>query len=81
MLLHIRLSQASGAVNVAAGAAAAGAASFFRQQAVAATHAYWQILQLVPTSTPGQFKVSLLRPTLSLHCCRLTSAAGRRAAR
>ena len=51
---------------MAAGAAAAGAASFFRQQAVAATHAYWQILQLAPTSTPGQFKVSLLRPNLGL---------------
>jgi hypothetical protein len=38
--------------------AASGAAGFFRQQAAAATHAHWQLIQLAGTSTPGIFKAS-----------------------
>ena len=37
---------------------AAGAAGYFRQQAAAATHSHWQLIQLAATSTAGIFKVS-----------------------
>ncbi|DBA81285.1 TPA: hypothetical protein ACH3X2_006902 [Trebouxia sp. C0005] len=37
-----------------------GAAGFFRQQAAAATHTHWQLIQLAGTSTPGTFKAWVL---------------------
>jgi len=40
--------------------AASGAAGFFRQQAAAATHTHWQLIQLAGTATPGIFKASFV---------------------
>jgi hypothetical protein len=45
-------------------------ASFFKQQAAVATHSYWQLLQLAPTSTPGLFRMWVLVDS-SLYCVPL----------
>ncbi|KAK9824549.1 hypothetical protein WJX72_011249 [[Myrmecia] bisecta] len=38
----------------------AGVGAFFRQQAAAATHTHWQIVQFAPTAVPGTFKAWVL---------------------
>lgn len=45
-------------------------ASFFRQQQAVATHSHWQLLQIAPTATPGEFRIWALADS-ALYCVPL----------